>query len=188
MESTPEIAIIVERDQLPDVNQHSYDFQDSSFWGRGFRLPTPNDVRQLAALQNLPTGKFSVDPKREECIIPPEEDLVWRRHPVIFHDMNLVVKWGGLVRREEAITLHAIRKYLPRMPVPEVYAWRVDEGEVFIYMERVGGRTLSSVFEEMTFSEHAQVIQRLRSIIDDLRLLKQAGKEEFVGKSSLTFT
>lgn len=83
--------------------------------------------------------------------------------------MNLVVKLGGPVRREEAITLHAIRKCFPRMPVPEVYAWWVDEGEVFIYME------------------HAQVIQRLRSIIDGLRLLKQAEKEEFVGKSHLTF-
>lgn len=187
MESTPETAIIVERDQLPNVNQRCYDFQDSSFWGRGFRLPTPNDVRQLAALQNLPTGRVGVDGGREEYIIPPDEDLVWRRRPVVFQGMNLVVKWGGLVRREEAITLHALRKYFPRMPVPEVYAWRVDEGEVFIYMEHVRGRTLSSVFEEMTFSEHAQVIQGLRSIVDDLRLLKQAEKEEFIGKSGLTF-
>lgn len=72
--------------------------------------------------------------------------------------MNLVVKWGSLVLREEAITLHALRKHLPQMPVPEMYPWRVDESDVFIYMEPLRRCTPSSVLEEMTFSEHAQVI------------------------------
>ena len=58
------------------------------YLGSWVPFPTPNEVRQLAALQNLPTGKFSVDPKREEYIFPPEEDLVRRRYPVIFHGMN----------------------------------------------------------------------------------------------------
>ncbi len=70
MESTPEIAIIDERDQLPDVNQRYNDFQDSSFRSRWFRLPTTNDVHQLAALRNLPTGTFGVGCGREEYIIP----------------------------------------------------------------------------------------------------------------------
>lgn len=81
------------------------------------------------------------------------------------------------VRREGAITLHAIRKYFPWMSVAEVYAWRVDEGDVFICMEHMRGRTLSPIFEEMTFPEHAQVICHPGTA--QLRLLKQTQKGQW---------
>lgn len=187
MASTAATPIIVDRNKLPDVSLPMFDFKDSTFWRRGLCLPPPSIVRQAAAIFNQPSDLIDTDPERDEYIFGPKEAHMWRHRPVIFSSLNILVKWGGMVRPEEAVNLYTIRKYCPRIPVPEVHAWCVDGSEVFIYMEYVPGHTLESVFDEMTDDEHALVIQDLSNILADLRLLKQAESEASIGNSHFIF-
>lgn len=63
-----------------------------------------------------------------------------RPRPVIMEHLNLLVKFGPRVTIAEAQCLWLIRMTLgDRVPVPEVYGWRVDGNEVFIYMQLVQG-------------------------------------------------
>jgi aminoglycoside phosphotransferase (APT) family kinase protein len=100
--------------------------------------------------------------------------------------MNLIVKWGGLVRREEGVNMYAIKQFLPRIPMPEIYGWRTDGEEVFLYMEYIRGRKLDTALEEMIHAEHALAVRDLQNMLSDLRLLRQVERDAFVGKFSLS--
>jgi hypothetical protein len=116
----------VSSSKLP--NAHTEIFPSSTFFGQETKprqLPTPAEVRARAALEN------HVDIN------------TWRPPPVVFPDLNLLVKYGGAVSVAEGQCLWMIRTYLGHeVLVPEVYGWCLDGEETFIYMELIRGSTL----------------------------------------------
>ncbi|KAI9654067.1 MAG: hypothetical protein M1829_001099 [Trizodia sp. TS-e1964] len=96
-------------------------FENSAFFSRnaGCSLPSPANVRA----HQLP-GCFG---------------------PVCFEALNLLVKYGEEVTIAEGQCLGTLRRLLPgNVPVPEVYGWCHDAGQVFNYMELVQGVTLET--------------------------------------------
>ena len=68
--------------------------------------------------------------------------------------MQLIVKFGFEVSIAEGQCLWALRRLLrDHVPVPEVYGWRQDGEQVFIYMELVAGVTLEERWESLSSEE-----------------------------------
>jgi hypothetical protein len=109
MADNPQIDIL----SLPDASKKSIDFLDSSFFkvhGPARRLPTLAEVTAL-----LEPGSNRTQPP-----------------PIRFKELDLLVKFGSHVSVSEAQCLWVIRRTLGNhVPVPEVYAWRVDGRQVF---------------------------------------------------------
>lgn len=126
------------------------------------QLPTPNEVRAQAALQQ------------------PAQN--WPPDPVIFSDLNLLVKYGGLASEHEYHCLQMIRTHFgDEVPVPEVYGCYRDGDEVFIYMELIHGRTLEQRWDQLSENDRMDLCSQLRSMVAALREVKQASGEEFIG-------
>ena len=146
--------------QLPQVREEM-DFLDSSFFQskeHSQRLPTPAEVRALSGGENFQ---------------PP---------PVIIEHLNLLVKFGPCVTVAEAQCLWLIRRILgDKVPVPEVYGWRVDGLEVFIYMQLVRGVTLKDRWEHLSAAEKTSVCGQLCGMITSLRQVKQEPSDQFIG-------
>lgn len=107
---------------LPDAS--NFAAKDSSFFKKWTELPPPEQVREKSKAQWLPGT--SLDRRRAfsygwRHIRPP---------PAVFENMGLVVKWGGEVGIAEAQSVYAVHLFLDgRVPVPEVYGWRIDGDE-----------------------------------------------------------
>jgi hypothetical protein len=148
-------------------------FRDSSFFKKPNAppsLPSPTDVREVASR--------STDPSSTNRGRPP---------PVSFPELGLLVKYGTEITIAEGQCMLLIRDTLSEVvPVPEVYGWCRDNGQVFIYMELVDGITLEKSWETMAESERKFVCQQLRDMVDAWRGLKQeSSSPPFIGKSIL---
>ncbi|KAB8259852.1 kinase-like domain-containing protein [Aspergillus pseudonomiae] len=131
-----------------------------------FDLPSPEVVRAQGDAQHL----LGINPDKRKVYYPDPPYV--SPPPVIFENMRLFVKWGSSVRVSEAQCLYAIRRFLrDNVPVPEVYGWRTDGDEKFIYMEYTEGQTLEKV----------SICQELRTIVDNLRRLEQDPSDPFIG-------
>lgn len=123
------------------------------------QLPTPNVVRERG--------------KREG------------RRAVIFEDLDLVVKFGdpSWVRLEEAQTMIAIRQTLTsdEIVVPEVFGWKIDRGENFIYMSLIHGVTLRDGWPLLTDADKASICDELSHSVEALRRLKSDSSDPFIG-------
>lgn len=76
-----------------------------------------------------------------------------------------------------------MRRFLNNsVPVPEVFGWRTDGGETFIYMGYVRAKTLEEVWEVAIPENRLALCQELRQILKNLRRLKQDPWDTFVGK------
>lgn len=147
-----------DHDWLPDslekaALEKDMDFTESSFFqgGRGRRLPA------------VP----SVDSNHQGILVVSE--------------MRLLIKFGPHVTIDEAVTMRAVRKRLGhRVPVPEVFGWRVHQDKVFIYMELISGTTLQECWDNLNLSEKDSLCEQLGQILSALRQLKQ--RDEFIGK------
>jgi hypothetical protein len=143
-------------------------FHDSSFFrnhGKSRTLPSPEKVREIAKATNKNAWLRSRPP------------------PVICEDLGLLVKYGEEITIAEGQCLLALRQLLPdTVPVPEVYGWREDDGQVFIYMELVNGITLGKSWDNMNKEDRIAVCHQLRHMVDAWRNLKQDVKSPFVGK------
>jgi hypothetical protein len=146
--------------QLPQVRQE-LDFLDSSFFQSkqpGQRLPTPAEVRALSTVKKI------------------------RPLPVIIEHLNLLVKFGRHVTIAEAQCLWLIRRILgDKVPVPEVYGWRVDGQEVFIYMQLIRGVTVKDRWEHLIAAEKTSFSEQLCKMISSLRQVKQEPSDQFIG-------
>ncbi|KAG5301088.1 phosphotransferase enzyme family protein [Histoplasma ohiense] len=103
--------------------QTEMDFLDSSFFTKAGHksLPTTTEVGSLS----------------EQFNKHPQSSLVKFEH------LNILVKFGPSVTVEEALTLRMLQtSFAEKIPVPEVYDWRVYQNSVFIYMELIQGDTL----------------------------------------------
>ena len=145
--------------QLPDRRQASMDFLDSSFFQdheSGKSLPTPAEVRALNS--NSTANK-------------------------LFDHLNLLVKYGPSITISEAQSLWMVNK-LPRerVPVPEIYDWRVDGRDVFIYTELIHLETLKHRREFLSIEDKTAVCDQLHQMIGTLREVEQNPQNQFIGK------
>ncbi|KAJ5969962.1 hypothetical protein N7501_006210 [Penicillium viridicatum] len=113
---------------IPDAC--NFDAKDSSFFNKWRELPSPEEVRRTTEEQWI--AGTSLD-KRKNLTHAGRN----MRPPLaVFEHMGLVVKWGVLVNIHEAQSTYAVYHLLNgRVPVPEVFGWRTDRDEKFIYMQ-----------------------------------------------------
>lgn len=104
----------------------------------------------------------------------------------MFEDLNLLVKFGLEESISEGQCLYTVRRtFGPSVPVPEVYAWRKEGEETFIFMELVDGLSLEARWADLSAEERCNVAQELRGILHTLRNAKQDQDSEaqFIGMS-----
>ncbi|RDL39282.1 Uncharacterized protein BP5553_03622 [Venustampulla echinocandica] len=145
---------------LPSATNIS--FPETTFFKSGNKhLPSPADVRlAAAAYQTKPLN---------------------RPTPVAFPALNLIVKYGPTITISEGQCLWAITRFCPNVPVPEVFGWCQDDGETFIYMQRIAGATLQQEWPGLDFEEKYGVCVQLYHIINELRQLQQDPATQFIG-------
>ncbi|KAF2868574.1 hypothetical protein BDV95DRAFT_578745 [Massariosphaeria phaeospora] len=140
----------------------NFDNQSSSFFQQYKQLPSPDEVRSQARAQYL-AGTHWGDKRRDVST-----GFNARPSPAVFEFIGLFVKWGSNVRIAEGQSLYAIRCHL-KNAVPEIYGWRTDGDEIFLYMEAIHGRTLETTWKELEHNDRIHVCHELRTIFDTLR-------------------
>lgn len=141
---------------------------DSSFFKehRASMLPTPAEVRAI----NKESGGICATSFNR----PP---------PVKFPLLGLLVKYGADVTVTEAETQHMIYKRLKgKVPVPEVFGWTNDGGQVFIYMSLIEGETLERRWSALNEEEREAICQELNAMAKVWRSLEQPDQVLYVGK------
>ncbi|KAK0702745.1 hypothetical protein B0H67DRAFT_558358 [Lasiosphaeris hirsuta] len=139
-------------------------FAHSSFFKHpcGADLPTPAAVRSEAA-RLFEQGYLPV--AATSRLVP-------------FPSLGLLVKYGADVSTTEAKCLLLLRRLLSSsVPVPEVFGWRRDGDERFIYMELPDGMTLEERWAWMREAERKLVYEELRGMVNEWRRLRQGGRE-----------
>ncbi|KAA8650405.1 uncharacterized protein ATNIH1004_003091 [Aspergillus tanneri] len=157
-------------------NSPDFDVKDSTFFSKWSQLLSPEEVRTQATVQHL--ARVNPDNRKVYSTTAPYV----RPPPVIFDDMRLFIKWGSAVRIPEAQCLYAVRQFLrDDVPVPEVYGWRTDGEEKFIYMEYTEGQTLEQLWDVMETSDRVLICRELRTVYNNLRQLEQDSSNIFIG-------
>lgn len=126
-------------------------FLQSSFFQerRASTLPSPAEIRAL----NEASGHY----RAASLSHPPL---------VTLRALRLAVKYGTDVTVAEVETQVLMHGRLQgRVPIPEVFGWAEDAGQIFIYMSLVDGDTLQSRFPTMNESERQAVCNELRSMV-----------------------
>lgn len=154
----------------------SVTFRSSSFFScnpQTAKLPSPSQVLARKSAGSHAGGKFS-------------------HGPVFFHELGLAVKYGKgpEVTIAEGQSLWAIRRYLPRVPVPEIYGWTEDGDLTFIYMELMPGVTLEKHWASLVEGERTAICEELKGVISELRSLRQDPNNQFIGmfKANLKYS
>jgi hypothetical protein len=165
MSTTPRFPISTK--DFPPAERAS--FFESSFFSRNgpdAALPSPTDVRARSDIQD-----------------PGKQQRTYRILPVRYDELGLIVKFGHAphVAVDEGQCLWALRRALPVVPVPEVYGWTHDGGQVFIFMELVPGVTLEQRWGSLNEVEREGVCQQLRGVLSELREVRHAPGEFFIG-------
>ncbi|KMP07887.1 hypothetical protein CISG_08030 [Coccidioides immitis RMSCC 3703] len=149
---------------LPDASVSHMDFRDSSYFKSHVSLPTPEQVK-------------------ERC--NHADKTFYRPSPVSFNQLGLLVKFGQCVSVVEAQCIWAIRNLFgDRVPVPELYGWRVEGDVVFIYMEKVQGALLHDKWGSFSDTDKIAVCAQLYGMISSLRELRQDPAHPFIGSIS----
>ena len=158
----------------------NFDILTSSFFQNHKELPTPEEVRARARAQYA-AGTYWGWKERSVNSKGYNGSPV----PAVFEEMGLFVKWGSLVKLTEGQTLYAIRNHCGRLiPVPELYGWRTDGSEVFLYMEAVYGRTMEDAWPDLDEEDRLHIFRGLRSILCNLRQIRLPPAKKFIGKIS----
>ncbi|KAI1774792.1 kinase-like protein [Hypoxylon cercidicola] len=162
--------IILSMDDVsfPDSSTGKIDFYESPFFHGSSpvlpQLPSPAAVRKEWNTQGRHTRAIK------------------------FEHLKLAVKFGRptSVKLEEAQTMRAIHQAFPNkeVPVPELFGWRVDQGDNFIYMSLVEGSTLRETWELLTQNEKVSLRDQLGQMVVALRQLRQDPKDQFIGSVS----
>ena len=106
-----------------------------------------------------------------------------RPSPAFFESIGVFVKWGSHIRIAEGHSLYAIRQHLENaVPVPEIYGWRTDGNEVFLYMEAISGKSLEQSWPEIEENDRSRICRDLRIMVDTVRQLKQDPSDSFIGE------
>ncbi|KAF8956720.1 kinase-like domain-containing protein [Flammula alnicola] len=104
-------------------------------------------------------------------------------HVSTFPSLSLAVKRVRVSERHRASaaegqTLWALRQFLPEVRVPEVYGWRREGVELFLFMEMIEAETLMHRWKELTEQEKTAVCAELGPMVRALRRLKRPPEEE----------
>ncbi|EFR00617.1 phosphotransferase enzyme family protein [Nannizzia gypsea CBS 118893] len=148
--------------QLPSDELATMDFRGSSFFKTNKSLPTTDEVMALSTYPH----KTYYDPP-----------------PVIFDQLGLLVKFGQRITIAEAQCVWAMQELFgDKVPVPELFGWRVRNGLVFIYMQLVRGDTLADRWDCMPEKDRISICDELREIITSLRELRYGDTDQpFIG-------
>lgn len=145
-------------------------FNTSAFFTRNKNtpLPAPSEVLSQAA-----SGSVAVDTVHGS-----------QGQPAIFHELALIVKYGQAPRVTiaEGQCLWALRRYLPQVPVPEIYGWITEGEHVFLYMELIDGSGLDCQWDQLCAQDREGICEHLHRILVDLRRLRQDPSEVFLGR------
>ncbi|KAK6338965.1 hypothetical protein TWF696_009763 [Orbilia brochopaga] len=106
----------------------------------------------------IPENAINLTPRPTTC------------HVYYLPDKDMVLKVGRFVRRQEAETLKFL-KSRTSVPVPEVYDCYKKNGVTYIYMSKVEGKTLGSVWAELSEETMAKVASQLRRYIHEWQSL-----------------
>lgn len=145
-------------------------FEDSSFFRkfgtRCISLPNLSEVLAKSMEQNSQEAHRRPNPP-----------------PVFFESIRLAVKFGrdGTVSICEGQNMWAIRRLLPRVPVPEIYGWSTEDGYVLLYMEMIKGPTVETCWPTMIDDERQGFWRSLQTKISELRTLTQESPDPFLG-------
>lgn len=139
------------------------DFRDTSFFtSANSILPSAADVLQ----------RHAEDPESPHGI-------------AIFEELALVVKFGqpSHVHLDNALTMRALWQAFPNreIPVPEVFGWRSEDNNNFIYMSLIPGKHLYEVWTTLSTSEKESICEDLGSIQGHLQRLRPESEESFIG-------
>lgn len=160
----PHAEIVLDSSILPQGD--SIMFEESIFFRRYTSLPSPADVRAAAEEQH-----------------PTQSTIVKRPLPVEFPSLNLIVKYGNEITIAEGQCLWAIGRLLQdSVPVPELYGWDTEGGQVFLYMELIHGVTLEERYSSLSHEEKTIISLQLRDMVRSFRRLRQKPADPFIGK------
>ncbi|KAF2757271.1 hypothetical protein EJ05DRAFT_486341 [Pseudovirgaria hyperparasitica] len=101
-----------------------------------------------------------------------------------FRAVNLLVKYGpsSCVPLYEALVTMFIRHQVgTKVPVPEVFGWRVEGNYVYIYLSLIQGQTLDSCWRSLQEREKVAISGQLGGVIATLQSITQDPASEIVG-------
>lgn len=169
----PKFLLLDEYKNKKNQNQNqNIDFTETSYFKSNKTLPTPAAIKA----------------KAKALSEHPDKTITFHRpRPVIFADLNLLVKFGKCVSVSEAVCLRAVKRTfgdgLIPVPVLEVFGWRSegDDAVVFIYMELIRGDSLHDRWDSLSDEDRTSVCNQLRPMIDPLRQVEQDPINSFIG-------
>lgn len=155
----------------------NFDAKESQYFKKFTNLPSPEEVRKQAKAQHL----SGICPDKTKSFLMAGPHV--RPPPVILKDLGLFVKWGSAVRISEGQCLYAIGRLLKNhVPVPELFGWRADGDETFIYMEYLDAQTLEQAWDALEPADRVSVCSELRTIYSNLRHFEQSPADPFIGR------
>jgi hypothetical protein len=164
-------ALLDTLDVVPNVNTDCVTFEDSSLFTRHPTLPTIADVHRAALEQAAGHAINSSDPT-----------------PVRFAALGVIVKYGPHVDIAEGECLREIRRtFGDQVPVPEVYGWRRDGDQVFLFMELIPTPTMDECWASLSLKDKNDVSTHLKTILSSLRGWRQNASSTFLGMWSRSF-
>lgn len=159
------MSIFVATDGIPiDEN---FLLEDSTFFQRnpGVELPHPQDVRMA---HSLLTKQQDLHPEAPHIVRYPE--------------YSLCVKYSRRVKLLEAQAFYLVNRYLKDFPAPEIYGWRKDGDDVFLFMELIDGQNLSDVWDSLSECEKTDVCVAVKNrVLSPLATLRQIPNQKCVG-------
>jgi hypothetical protein len=97
--------------------------------------------------------------------------------------LGLIVKYGGDITVTEAKTQIMLYTQLKgKVPIPEVFGWAEDGGQVFIYMSLIDGEPLEQRWGALNEDERVAVCSELSGMVKAWRSLEQPDQGLYVGK------
>lgn len=164
---TPE-EVVVETSLHESSHNTTKIIIESSFFreNQASTLPTPGEVR---AINNASGGFFCTNFRRPR--------------PVRFPSLGLIVKYGSDITVTEAETQIMLHTQLKgKVPIPEVFGWTEDGGQIFIYMALIDGETLEQRWAALNEEERVAVCRQLNGMVKAWRALEKRDQTLYVGK------
>ncbi|ROW10168.1 hypothetical protein VMCG_01852 [Cytospora schulzeri] len=143
--------------------------QSSSIFQRnpqGTMFPSPKEVRSAHQ-------KSMHDNKALDSQAP---------HIVRYPSLGLHVRYSQRVRLNEAQALWLANHHLGTSFVaPEIYGWRKDGADTFLFMELIEGQPLDEVWGSLPEADRQEICKELRVATSKLGTLRQAKGYTFLG-------
>ena len=106
-----------------------------------------------------------------------------RPPPVKFPSLGLIVKYGADTTITEAETQYMVYQQLRgKVPIPEVFGWTEDGGQVFIYMSLIEGETLEQRWGVLSQEEREAICRELNGMVKAWRSFEQPDQVLYVGR------